>query len=131
MTTFTYTTDNIATHSFGRPDLFLRFQQRNNLSGWERFNKKKQCWPPYHDHGRTYQVKHLGAKGQIDVFHVYVGPNNELWDDICKRTLEWAAQHKKVAEIYDASHSWYYNDENGNGTALIIIHDPDVQVIVP
>lgn len=54
----------------------------------------------------------------------------ELWEEICDETYEWAKRHKKVAEIYDSSHSWYCYDENGLGTALIIVHDPDVEVTV-
>jgi len=120
--------DKIASAANGRPDLFEQFKKDNNVLRFRVYRPRRTAWPPYHDHGRTYQIKYLGRQRQVDVFHVYVGPNNELWDDICKKTLAWAGQHKKVAEIYDSSHSWYYHDEAGMGTAIIIIHDPETSV---
>lgn len=77
-------------------------------------------YPPYMDHGRSFKNTTTGAVCIVSQ------PYREA-TEIEAQVKAWAAERGIEADVYDASHSWYYPGH----TCLIVFHLPGVGITVP
>ena len=119
----------------GVPERFQRFCEANDILSWTKgtfSHEEGGYWndPPFHDHGRTYFKRN---DDQICVIHEYINGYKEAdYDEIRRRSIAWAEKWGYACEVYPPERGWYCPpDQGGPGAACVVIHKPDVKVIIP
>lgn len=117
--------DPIATHGKGNPERFNRFVEINGIEFWSTVS----CTVPFCDHDRIYYKK---DGEQVYVSHPYVYASEQTFQMIHDQCMEWAKNRDLVCDVYPPERGWYcLPDKKGPGAACVIIHKPDVEVLMP
>lgn len=127
--------DLIASGRKGVPERFRWFCEANDILSWTKgtfSHKEGGFWsdPPFSDHGRIYFRRN---GDQICVIHEYINGYKEAdYDEIRRRSIAWAEKWGYACEVYPPERGWYCPpDQDGPGAACVVIHRPDVEVIIP
>lgn len=117
--------DPIASHPKGNLERFNTFVEINDIVSWDSGPEMGSLG----DHGRSYRK----ANGEeLYVAHPYIYAPEQTFQIIRDWWMKWAERRGMVCEVYQPEKGWYcMPDERGPGAACVVIHKPDVEVLMP